>query len=303
MIKKPTLLILGAGASAPYGYPTGKQLRDIILNNTLNSSVMRFYAFCGFDQSLVKQFIQSLRKSASPSIDYFLEKRKEFIEIGKFAITKALIQYENPDGLHIVDNWYQYLFNKLTENTTFDQFDKNNLKIITFNYDRSLEFFLVDTLQNLYGKSEKECWEKLKKIPIIHVHGQIGFLPFQEKNPIRQYFTMSDPTLVKESSKSIRIIHEEELSNDEVFNVAYKLLVESEKICFLGFGYHSINLQRLKINTILIEGREILGTSHGFTTKEKKAIESLSKDRISLFPNGYNNYLILDFLRECVSFE
>ena len=33
MIDKQTVFILGAGASAPYGYPTGKQLRQQIIDN------------------------------------------------------------------------------------------------------------------------------------------------------------------------------------------------------------------------------------------------------------------------------
>lgn len=32
MIKIPTVLVLGAGASTDYGYPTGPKLRDIILD-------------------------------------------------------------------------------------------------------------------------------------------------------------------------------------------------------------------------------------------------------------------------------
>jgi len=33
MIKTKTLFILGAGASAPFGYPTGIELRKAILTN------------------------------------------------------------------------------------------------------------------------------------------------------------------------------------------------------------------------------------------------------------------------------
>jgi len=31
MITKPTVLVIGAGASKPYGFPTGQELRDYIL--------------------------------------------------------------------------------------------------------------------------------------------------------------------------------------------------------------------------------------------------------------------------------
>src|SRR2546421_12270012 len=42
MIEEPTCLILGAGASAPYGLPTGNELRDLIL--TTVSPTGRFAA-------------------------------------------------------------------------------------------------------------------------------------------------------------------------------------------------------------------------------------------------------------------
>lgn len=304
MIKKPTTLILGAGASAPYKYPTGKLLRNIILNTTLNTNSFRFYTACGFEDIHVKKFIEALKKSSVPSIDYFLEYRSEFIDVGKLAISNALIQFENSENLYEIDNWYQYLFNKLTENASFDSFTENNLRIITFNYDRSLEFFLINALQNLYNKTEIECWEKLKKIPIVHVHGQIGFLPYQENSQTRQYTMSHDPSIVKESSSLIKIISEKELINNRVFECAHELILQAEKIYFLGFGYHYVNLKRLKISSLQGHNQEILGTSYGLTSKEKEEIEIASGKTINLFPeNSTNDFEVLDFLRHYVSFE
>lgn len=34
MITKNTLFILGAGASVPYGYPTGRELRKLLISNS-----------------------------------------------------------------------------------------------------------------------------------------------------------------------------------------------------------------------------------------------------------------------------
>ena len=34
MFTVPTVLVLGAGASVPYGYPTGDELIDIIIEHT-----------------------------------------------------------------------------------------------------------------------------------------------------------------------------------------------------------------------------------------------------------------------------
>jgi len=39
MIKEKTVLILGAGASKPYGFPTGEELRREIIDNYVNDVI------------------------------------------------------------------------------------------------------------------------------------------------------------------------------------------------------------------------------------------------------------------------
>jgi len=59
----------------------------------------------------------------------------------------ALIHCEDEAGLFVqaTKSWYEYLFNQLT--TRFDDFEKNKLSILTFNYDRSLEFYLFTCMR------------------------------------------------------------------------------------------------------------------------------------------------------------
>lgn len=82
-------------------------------------------------------------------------------------------------------DWYQYFCDKL--NTSFEEFDQNKISIITFNYDRSLEHSLFTALKNSYAKNDRDCASKLKNIPIVHVYGQLGYLPWQDhiERPIR----------------------------------------------------------------------------------------------------------------------
>jgi hypothetical protein len=83
MIKKPTTLILGAGASAPFGFPTGYELllnKVLLLDNTSNP------VFESFPQVHVEAFKNALSKSGKKSVDSFLEHRPEFVPIGKSAI-------------------------------------------------------------------------------------------------------------------------------------------------------------------------------------------------------------------------
>jgi len=62
-------------------------------------------------------------------------------------------------------NWLDYLRNEL--DATFDDFGKNKLSIITFNYDRTVEQYLFTVLKNTYGRSDGECVEQLNKIVMV----------------------------------------------------------------------------------------------------------------------------------------
>lgn len=178
MIQKRTVLILGAGASAPYGFPLGQGLLNDICNTLFNKEDMKkLFWEMGFDEEIRNEFIQALRFSGRTSVDAFLEHRKEFLDVGKAAIAAALIPFERHESLFPEDlKWYQYLFMKL--NTSFEEFDLNLISIITFNYDRLIEHYLFTALKNSYGQSDERCAEKLSNIPIIHLYGRLGYLPW-----------------------------------------------------------------------------------------------------------------------------
>ena len=160
MITRPTTLILGAGASQPFGFPTGSELRARILgltrlNDTDSKNLLSIF---GFNQDQVMFFCDSFRKSGKASIDSFLEHRQEFSRIGKYAIAVALISNEDENKLFDVRNlnWYQYLYSKITTDffpTDFLDLTRNRLSILTFNYDRSIEHYFLHALSNSYGES------------------------------------------------------------------------------------------------------------------------------------------------------
>ena len=63
-----------------------------------------------------------------------------------------------------------------------EKFKKNNLRIITFNYDRSLEEFLLRAIQAKFGLPEWEAFDLFKEaVSIEHVYGDLG-MTFAEFN-------------------------------------------------------------------------------------------------------------------------
>ena len=141
MITVPTVLVLGAGASVPYGFPSAADLKRIICDTfdiQTNLHAAQFLAE-RYDYE-VAQFVlfrEAFRKSGKTSVDEFLEHRKEFVDVGKLAIAYCLIPFENEEKLFDYDagrggNWYEYLFNKL--NAPFEEFGRNRVSVVTFNY-------------------------------------------------------------------------------------------------------------------------------------------------------------------------
>jgi hypothetical protein len=151
VITTPTVLVLGAGASYPYGFPTAKGLKELICD-AFASPTTRATLLLSDESDDLKysppsaeeffQFREAFLKSGQPSVDAFLEHRPNFLRVGKLAIAHCLIPFEDEAKLYRPDlsrggNWYEYLSVKLS--SSFEQFGDNKLSIITFNYDRSVE--------------------------------------------------------------------------------------------------------------------------------------------------------------------
>ena len=255
MITKPTVLVLGAGASIAYGFPSGNQLLETIHQELNPDSGRRLLGAkmiedCGISPSLIKQFRWQLYYSQQPSVDAFLEHRPEFLEVGKLTIALCLIPHEDQDHLlrfqARVEGCYQYLFANM--NGPFDTFQNNQLSVITFNYDRSFEHYLFSALVHSYGKPQDQCAEKIGHIPIIHVHGSLGPLPWQSSVG-RPYEATYGPDDLVEAAKQIKIVSEAQFPSPE-FTAAHEILKKAQRIYFLGFGYHNVNLERLRLDQL-----------------------------------------------------
>ncbi len=195
-----------------------------------------------------------------------LENRPDLFEIGREAIAWALIPHENLKHLFEVGDWYQYLLRAIKANS-FEGVANNILTIITFNYDRSLETYLLMALQKMYkGVARDAAVDILNQIPIIHLHGQLGMLGWQTENHDgRPYEGRMSPEIIKESANGIRIVHEAEAMSRE-FEQARRAIAEAKRVFFLGFGYDEANLSRLKITWT--RKKDFAGSCYGLRPAE-----------------------------------
>jgi len=268
MIRSPTVLILGAGASAPFGFPAGRELLlQICAHLSADTDLKQRLRACGYEQKLIECFRDELYLSMQPSVDAFLEKRSEFLEVGKAAIACALIPYEQESKLYRGErlDWYEYLFNQMS--TSLEEFRSSQLSVVTFNYDRSLEHFLFLALKHSYGLSDEECAEQLKAVPIVHVYGTLGGCLHSDGGS-RPYEPTVTPDVVKQCTSAIKIVHEG-TTDDPELAAAHDLLVRAEVVCFLGFGYHPVNVERLKLD-MLPPNKTVLGSAYRITVEEKE---------------------------------
>src|SRR5687768_2077401 len=109
MLTKPIVLVLGAGASVPFGFPTGRNLSELIVQQ-LRSGQAGFKAlqqYGGYTDDEINLFRQTFSRSGQNSIDAFLEHRSDLLGIGKAATAQALIRFESEEKLFSFDaeNW------------------------------------------------------------------------------------------------------------------------------------------------------------------------------------------------------
>jgi hypothetical protein len=283
VITIPTVLVLGAGASYPYGFPTAKGLKDLICHQfSAPGAEASQLLSCRnpegskFEPEEFSKFREAFLRSGQPSVDAFLARRSEFLDVGKLAIAYCLMPYEREEKLYDPDpkrggDWYEYLSVKL--NSSFEEFGEHKLSIITFNYDRSLEHYLLNSLMNLHGKTRDECAKALAQIPIVHVYGQLGEQPYpQQGSQMYRPDQMKHPRYVETAAAGIRLYHEEA---EAASASARELLSRAKQICFLGFSYNQFNVARLKLGKSKLDlSTTIIGTTLGLIGMELQDAKS-----------------------------
>lgn len=275
MITQRTVLILGAGASMPYGFPSGHDLAEQIcsqLEGGSRSEFARCLQDCGMEQPIIEQFSRDLYLSSMPSVDAFLEHRPKLMDVGKLAIARALIPLEDSEQLMAIGHkptenaetkpWYRYLFERLK--CKRDEFRDNRLTILTYNYDRSIEGFLFRATMHLHELSEEETKVLLEPIRVIHLHGQLGVHPCYAKDAgsARSYAVSLRPETLKMCASQIRIVGEE-IEGSTAYQQALGALRLAKRVCFLGFGFDLVNVERLRLPSFDGPNVHYWGTVYG----------------------------------------
>lgn len=287
MINEPTCLILGAGASVPYGLPTAEDLKSLILSGVTDAGQLAAdkYALkkpvyvvsmgpshhqahkwatyltdvtreAGLEH-LRDKFLERLGGSPR-GIDWFLRNNPDYEDIAKLHIAAVLLDRETapPSG-----DWYAELSRQALPAHT-RTFEPGMLSVITFNYDRSFERFFLTALQSDYNLSSADAEREFSQIKIEHVYGKLGSLadvPY------------GDVSRVAIAAKGITLSR---ATVDEAIQRRIQPLLESARyINFIGFGFDEDNLAILESNHLAKVVRTY-STSKGLSSHQKKRARS-----------------------------
>jgi hypothetical protein len=276
LFDKSTVLVLGAGASNPYNFPLGTELKTRIINNTMSGRIGPSSQFleAGFGPGQIQEFHKDLIRSFPPTIDAFLEDRPSCRDICTFAIAQILMEIENEDFLYPHKDWYPLLFKELRFKDSESTPEVSG--IITFNYDRSLDHYLAETIRRTFeGQARSAALRKLGRLPILHVHGMLGAypdVPYQAKRTTVELLL---------GAAGISMVHDKHLDEAEAFVQARELIEKASSVVFLGFGYDDRSLRRLGV--LDNNGSTFfLGTAKGLSPEQKEKVKTMFNGKIGL---------------------
>jgi SIR2-like domain len=315
VIQNNTVFVVGAGASVPFKFPSGRGL--LRQHKDTSADLLRGFTGDAISEAEAASLHDALRGSEDDSIDALLEYRPDLEHAGKLLIASKLLGNEE----HCVDrrdwdnDWIQYLIGRMTEGArSVEAFcSGNKVTFVTYNYDRLIEFKMMNHLRVKWRASDEEQAKALKRIPVIHLHGSLGpIAPGDDRVPFGAIVAQSDPdarqkqraSLVSRAANSIRIVHQV-ADADEAFRSARGALTAASVVFFLGFGFGAENVRRLDFSN-LPTAAPLYATRFGMTDQEYnrffiRPLQASSRGQmLAAVPSGSAQWDCLQLLREQV---
>jgi hypothetical protein len=306
MFERRTVFVVGAGGSKELGLPMGSELTKTIAER-VRFTFPDGYTPKGGDPDIyhaVKLTTQQRgERDANPfyragqaiargmhqaiSIDNFLHTHSDdehVIFMGKLGIASAILEAERKakiasdndqdkllDFGGIPDSWHAVFVKMLLEGSSradpSNIFD--NVAIITFNYDRCIERYLLHSLQSYLGMTRVDAEALLARLTIIHPYGQVGVLPTGKANGI-SFGKRIHPSDLPGVAAQIKTFTER-VEDEAMLQRMHRLLAEAEVVVYLGFSYGDMNMELMTLKNA--GERVIYGTSLGISAPNQMVIE------------------------------
>ncbi len=292
---RKNVIVVGAGASKEFGLPVGSTLKTQIADlldinyDTFGRKLIRgsseiAHAFTLLPDSNNRTLQEAAWKirdnmPIAPSIDNYMHthsKNNELVQVGKLAITHAIIEaekssrlyvYGNTSGIPIFDaskankTWLGEFFKILVAETNFEQFlvSLENITFISFNYDRCIhQFFYYASLQ-YFDVPADEGERIIDALNIIYPYGSVGDFTFRaERGHCHTNFGASlGAKQLIEQSQYLKTFTES--VEDDTQSEIHDALVQADIVMFLGFGFLGLNMKLIH-NGGKFDVGDVLGT-------------------------------------------
>lgn len=295
ILTKDLVFIVGAGASVPYGLPTGRQLVELIVQGTqeLGRDLSQTLAACGHRPTEISEFHQRLKAARPRSIDRFIQSNPQYAVIGKRSIANELLPREQPKNLgpgggsHYREDrdWLDYLQSQVLYAPGLDGVAKNRISFVTFNFDRVIEFSLFRWLVEMFPATPKDAARIIRDWSVIHVNGQLGKCPWLgDAEGGRDFQPSRGAPAVLSVFDSIKIIGED--VSEDTATAVRTLLSRASEVCILGFSFDHTNLAWLRGCGLGRTGQRALATRFGMTGAEVRSARDAAIAFIEPTPNS-----------------
>jgi hypothetical protein len=288
MFKAPnsTVFILGAGASWHYGYPTGEDLVEQVIQKASIAASFFKHSFNVREPRLPAYLIEGkanwekayeecvkleagLKQVKPLVIDYYLGWNSDLQNLGRLLIAWVILERESrgininrPPGDQAKDDWCRFIIHQLAIHCRESKdLLCNKISFVTFNYDISLETNLHKGLAHIQMFDEKDVATFLGGFRIIHMYGKVRDVAataaqvdwnVQGRDPrITTDYHLTMKTLldvVYDASKGLRVIDPHDKGTDDAeIMIARAAIAGAQRIFILGYGFDEHNSSRLDL--------------------------------------------------------
>jgi hypothetical protein len=316
MYKVKTTFVVGAGASLELGFPTGYDLKERIreaLDIRFDHGSQPTHGDRAIAQALGKhadlgdprgcvEYNEHLAAGwhirdaigQAISIDNFVDNQQDdrVSRMAKLSIASCIIDAEKTSKLalyvgedremldwkNLEKTWLHFFFQTLTEGRKKSELAKlfENTDFVVFNYDRSLEHFLVRAIENYYKTSKEEAQNLVANCRFFHPYGQVGKLPWQKGTIPPVKYGSGEKYNLFEISKSI-LTFTEQVEDKDSLDGLKKSVGDADQLVFLGFAFHPSNMELIKPVRTRDTSR-VVATAFGISDSDCDVIRKELKD-------------------------
>lgn len=305
MFTKPTVFILGAGASAELGLPVGGRLKHEIassltfrfdFNRQISGDPILYEALRkqygdqhGVHSKAGNEFSKVV--ASFVSIDealHYYSRQPEVVLLGKVAIARQILKAERGSVLysparHVKANlnqtgetWLPHFLSMASSSLTMQQMEQafQHVTVINFNYDRSIEYFLHTALQEQLNLGADLARSAVDRLTIIRPYGSIGAPSWRPQGMPYGGDDYEQTIDLFKAAEGIRTYTEQNIDGATV--TAIRQSIEAaDLVIILGFGFHEQNVALL--STDKLKRRRIFATVNGIAEPN----HSVLADRIT----------------------